>query len=240
MLKIGHTVTVPNSLKGSATDSDSDVIPIPEELETVPGHPERPGDGQLLHPELPAGEREPHQLRLDLLVHQERRHERGVPRSPAPGPAHSGGRPASGDVEPTAEPVPGKDLTREIKQKALELGFAMVGHQRLRQRYTFKHKRSWVKPHPNAICLAVEQPYEETQMIPSETSEVAVLATLPQGRGQALKLAEYINTLGLSRPGAQLHRRRGGDHTHVRGGGHGPAGGHWDTCSSPTSAPDTA
>ena len=52
----------------------------------------------------------------------------------------------SGDVEPTTEPVPGKDVTKEIKAKALELGFSMVGVAPYDRRYTYVSKRNWVKP----------------------------------------------------------------------------------------------
>ena len=83
----------------------------------------------------------------------------------------------SGDLEPTADPVPGKDVTREIKEKALALGFGAVGITAYDNRYTFKSKKKWAKPYPHAICLAIEQPYEETQMIPSETAERWVFNT---------------------------------------------------------------
>ncbi len=102
----------------------------------------------------------------------------------------------SGDLEPTADPVPGKDVTREIKEKALALGFGAAGITAYDNRYTFKSKKKWAKPYPHAICLAIEQPYEETQMIPSETAERWVYNTYRQGGSAALQLAEYIRTLG--------------------------------------------
>ena len=202
MLKIGHTVTVPGSLKGSTTDSEPDSIPIPEELETVPGHPQDPDTVNYYTRNYPL---ESENLinyawiswsikngDMNEAFHDHLRQDRPIVVAAR----------ASGDVEPQVAPVPGKDVSQEIKQKALELGFEMVGISAYDNRYTFKHKRSWVKPYPNAICLAVEQPYEQTQMIPSEDSEVAVLATYRRGGSQALKLAEYINTLGYH---AQVH-----------------------------------
>ena len=37
MLKIGHTVTVPHHLRGPKPKDETQTIPIPEELEGVPG-----------------------------------------------------------------------------------------------------------------------------------------------------------------------------------------------------------
>ena len=64
----------------------------------------------------------------------------------------------SGDIEPAVEPVAGNDVTAEIKAKALELGYGMVGITAYDSRYTYVSKRKWVKPFPHAICLAMEQP----------------------------------------------------------------------------------
>ena len=108
----------------------------------------------------------------------------------------------TGDIEPTVEPVRGKDLTKEIKDKALELGFAMTGITAYDNRYTYKSKKRWVKPFPHAICLAMEQPYEETQMIPSGPAEKAVFDTYRQMNTVGLELADYIRSLGYH---AQVH-----------------------------------
>ncbi len=202
MLKIGHTVTVPGSLNGSMTDSQAYSIPIPEELETVPGHPEDPETVNYYTRNYPLESENIINFAwiswsvkngdMNEAFHDHLRQDRPIVVAAR----------ASGDVEPQVAPVPGKDVSDEIKQKALELGAGMVGITAYDHRYTLKHKRGWVKPYGNAICLAVEQPYEETQMIPSEASEVAVLATYRRGGSLALKLAEYINSLGYH---AQVH-----------------------------------
>ena len=202
MLKIGHTVTVPGSLKGADTDSEPDVIPIPQELETVPGHRQDPDTVNYYTRNYPL---ETHNIEqfawaswylntgdIKDTLDEHLRLDRPLVLAARD----------SGDVEPTAEPVPGKDVTREIKQKALDVGFAMVGITAYDNRYTFKSKRGWVKPYPNAICVAVEQPYEETQTIPSETAEKAALATYRRGGALTLQLADYIRSLGYH---AQVH-----------------------------------
>ena len=42
MLKIGHAVTVPVSLRGPNPEAQPEIIEVPEELETVPGVPQDP------------------------------------------------------------------------------------------------------------------------------------------------------------------------------------------------------
>ena len=43
MLKVGHTVKVPESLRGPRpNDPGPEIIPISEELEGVPGNPQKP------------------------------------------------------------------------------------------------------------------------------------------------------------------------------------------------------
>ena len=78
----------------------------------------------------------------------------------------------SGDLEPTAVPVPGKDIAEDIRRKAREMGFGEVGFTRYDRSYTYVSRKRWVK-YPNAICLALEQDYAPTQTLPSEESEHA-------------------------------------------------------------------
>ena len=196
MLKVGHNVTVPESLRGPKPKAEPETIPIPEELEGVPGAPQDPDTINFYsrnYPLEPVGvehgawitfmmktndikETFDEHLRLDRPIVQTSRE--------------------SGDIEPAVEPVPDKDVTDEIKQKALDLGFAMTGITAYDNRYTYKSKRNWVKPFPHAICLAIEQPYEKTQTIPSETAEAAALATYRRGGALALELADHIRSLG--------------------------------------------
>ena len=107
----------------------------------------------------------------------------------------------SGDIEPTATPVPGKDVTDEIRSTAREMGFGEVGFTRYDRKYTFASKKHWVK-YEHAICLAMEQDYAQTQTIPSLEAEYAHFGTYEVEGAAALKLAEYIRSLGYH---AQIH-----------------------------------
>ena len=201
MLKIGHTVTIPPSLRGPDPKPEDDVIPIPEELEVVPGIPTDDDTVNYYSMQYPI---ESHNVEnfmyrgwsrsISDIKETRDEHERLF-------------RPilrqtrVSGDVEPTAEPAD-RDVTDDIKQKALELGFAMVGMTNYDNRYTYRSKREWIKPFPHALCLAMEQPYEETQDIPSEPAEAAVFATYRRMNGVSLELADYIRSLGYH---AQIH-----------------------------------
>ena len=203
MLKIGHTVTVPDSLRGpKPQDPGPEIIPIPEELEGVPGAPQNPDTVSFYTRNYPL---ETHNVYnfvyrkwnrevSDIKVIRDAFEKVNKPIMLA--------AKDTGDIEPTVEPVPGKDVTKEIKDKAIELGFAVVGMAAYDNRYTYKSRRKWVKPFPHAVCLAMEQPYEETQTIPSEAAEKVVFETY-RSEGQAgLDLADYIRSLGYH---AQVH-----------------------------------
>ena len=202
MLKIGHTVKVPETLRGPTPEAKPETIPIPEELEGVPGAPQDRDTVNFYTRNYPV---ESHNVEnfvyrkwsRDVSDIKETRDEherlnRPIVRAAA----------ATGDIEPTVEPVSGKNVTEEIKAKALEIGFAMVGITAYDTRYTYVSKRKWVKQYPNAICLAMEQPYEETQTIPSEPAEAAVFATYRREGAAGLELADYIRSLGYH---AQVH-----------------------------------
>ena len=107
----------------------------------------------------------------------------------------------TGDMEPTAEPVPGKNVTQLIKAKAMELGFGEVGNYQFRQALRFQVKRNWVK-FPHAICLAYEQTYEPTQTAPSIEAEGPHFGTYRIMGALALDLGDYIRSLGYR---AQVH-----------------------------------
>ena len=106
-----------------------------------------------------------------------------------------------GDIEPTVEPVPGKNVTEQIKAKARDLGFGEVGITRYDRRYTFKYKKRWIK-FEHAICLAFEQDYERTQAIPSMFAETTHFGTYRTMSQSGLILADYIRSLGYH---AQVH-----------------------------------
>jgi ferredoxin len=107
----------------------------------------------------------------------------------------------SGDLEPTAAPVPGQDITEDIRLKARELGFGEVGFTKYDRRHTYISKRRWAK-FEHAICLALEQDYVQTQSLPSMDAEFAHFGTYEIEGAIALDLADYIRSLGYH---AQVH-----------------------------------
>ncbi|MEE8046879.1 MAG: reductive dehalogenase domain-containing protein, partial [Dehalococcoidia bacterium] len=82
-----------------------------------------------------------------------------------------------------------------------ELGFGEVGFTRYDRRYTYASKKKWVK-FENAICLALEQDYDQTQTIPSLEAEYAHFGTYEIEGELGLKLADHIRSLGYH---AQVH-----------------------------------
>ena len=107
----------------------------------------------------------------------------------------------SGDLEPTGPPEPGRDVTGDIRSSARELGFGEVGFTRLDRRYIYSSKKRWAK-YEHAICLAYEQDYQQTQMIPSLESEHAHFGTYEIEGAKAIELAAYIRSIGYH---AQIH-----------------------------------
>ena len=203
MLKIGHKVTIPDYLRGpNPKNPGPEVVPIPEELEGIPGTPKNEDTVSFYARNYPV---ESHNVEnfvyrkwnrdvSDIKEIRDDFEKRNKPVIQA-----SAG---TGNIEPTVEPVQGKDVTKEIKDKAIELGFAAVGITAYDNRYTYKTKKRWVKPFPNTICLAMEQAYEETQMIPSEAAEKAVFDTYVSEGQAGLVLADFIRSLGYY---AQVH-----------------------------------
>ena len=183
MLKIGHSVTVPESMRGPKPEAEPETILIPEELETVPGVPQDPDTVNYYSRNYPIENHSVEQSAFNSWFFENNSIKDAFDEHlKLDRPIVAGAR-DSGDLEPTSEPVAGKDVTKEIKDKALELGFGAVGIAAYDNRYTYKSKKKWVKRYPHAICLAMEQPYEDTQMIPSETAEKGPL--LPTGEGEA-------------------------------------------------------
>jgi ferredoxin len=107
----------------------------------------------------------------------------------------------SGDLEPTATPVAGKNITEDIRLKARELGFGEVGFTKYDRRHTYISKRRWAK-FEHAICVALEQDYVQTQSLPSMDAEFAHFGTYEIEGAIALDLADYIRSLGYH---AQVH-----------------------------------
>ena len=184
--------------------ADPDVeIPVAEDLATVPGIPQRPDEVAWYSREYPlesqsiekSADREWGWTRFSDVVTEYRKghDERMKPLVKAAA--------VSGDIEPSRVPVNGKDQTEDIRSKARELGFGEVGFTRYDRRYTFVSKKHWVK-YEHAICIAMEQDYVQTQTIPSLEAEYAHFGTYEIESVEAMKLADYIRSLGYH---AQIH-----------------------------------
>ena len=107
----------------------------------------------------------------------------------------------SGDIQPDGTPVPGADVTEAIRLKAREFGFGEVGFTKYDRKYAYTSKKRWIK-YEHAICLALEQDYRQTQTIPSLEAEFAHFGTYEVEGALGLQLAEFIRGLGYH---AQIH-----------------------------------
>ena len=199
MLKIGHSVTRP----GRRVGDDPVTIDIPEELETAPGIVQNSHEVDFYSREYPL-ESQQIEYTADLQwmrsvftseIMEMRKSHDGL-NKPIVEAAKN-----TGDIEPTADPVPGKDVTQQIKRKASELGFGEVGITRFDMRYVYKSRRDWVK-FSHAVCLAHEQDYEPTQTAPSIEAEEPHRATYRMMGLAGLELAGFIRSLGYH---AQVH-----------------------------------
>ena len=201
MLKIGHTVT----RSGKRPGNSQVTIPVPEELETVPGIPINNRDVDYYSRESPldtlnveerASRDWANRIRdLNGEMREIRREHERLNR-----PLIEQAR-ITGDIEPTLEPEPDKDVTEEIRAKAKELGFTEVGFTKYDFRYTYGRRKDWVK-FEHVICLAYEQDYEPTQTIPSISAEIVHSSTYRTEGASALELGNFIRSLGYH---AQVH-----------------------------------
>ena len=152
MLKIGHEVVRPGAKYG-----DSPVtIPVPEELETVPGIPINDREVDWYAREYPlesinyterASRDWANTLRDEHAEMREIRKEhdrlnRGL---------IIAGR-MTAEMEPTAEPT-GEDVTELIKDKARQLGYLEVGIAPYDYRYEYQSKKGFTSL-PHAICYS--------------------------------------------------------------------------------------
>ena len=106
----------------------------------------------------------------------------------------------TGDLEPTGTPS-GEDVTQLIRDKAVEMGFLDVGFTDHDVRFIYEDSKGHVK-YQNAICLALEQDFEETQTAPSMAAEHGHYGTYEIQAPMGLRMVDYILSLGY---GAQLH-----------------------------------
>lgn len=197
--KLHHTVTRPGRTTG-----DVDVeIKVAEELATVPGIPKIDSDVDFYSRNYPletqniekSADREWVWTVYSGEMYEYRKHHDEA-NKPLVEAAF-----VSGDLPPTSDPIEGKDVTKEIREKAKSLGFGEVGFTKYDRKYTYKSKKGWVK-YQHAICLALEQDYWQTQTIPSMEAEFAHFGTYEEEGAYAIELAEYIRSLGYS---AQIH-----------------------------------
>ena len=194
MLKIGHEVVRPGKLYGD----DSVTIPIPEELETVPGIP-------LNHREVDWYAREYPLETMNLTErasrdwsnvirdqHAEMREIRKEHDKLNRGLMMAGRLTA--EMGPAGEPT-GEDVTGLIKDKARQLGYLEVGFTAYDPRYEYAAKRGFTEL-PTAICLAYEQDFEPTQTIPSVDAEIVHSSTYRTQAAAGLELGNFIRSLG--------------------------------------------
>ncbi len=196
---VSHVVTRPGRREGD----DAIGIPVAEDLASVPGVPQKPTDVAFYSREYPletqsidkSADRQWAWTSQadDLTDFREEQEERMAW-------MYEAAR-ISATVEPTGTPVPGENLTDDIRRFALDLGFGEVGFARYDRRYTFKSKKRWAK-FEHAICLAVEQDYDKTQSGPSPEADLARFEAYEVQMTLGLKLADYIRTKGYH---AQVH-----------------------------------
>jgi ferredoxin len=194
MLKTGHEV-----VRSGKKFGDPDVrIPIPEELETVPGVPINNREVDWYSREQPL---ETMNITEGAARHwydnqtdeDEGRHEAAQKRRALIKPLEDAMH-EMGDLEPTAEPT-GEDVAELVKTKARELGFVEVGITRYDPRYAFISKKREVK-YPHVVCLMYEENFAATQTIPSVENLNGRLITSPTNMQRSLDLGNYIRSLG--------------------------------------------
>ena len=97
--------------------------------------------------------------------------------------------------------VTGEDVTALIKAKAREMGYLEVGMTAHDPRYIYQDRKDHVK-YTHAICLALEQDFEETQTAPSMAAEHGHYGTYETQAPMGLEMVDYIRSLGYQ---AQVH-----------------------------------
>jgi epoxyqueuosine reductase len=89
----------------------------------------------------------------------------------------------------------GRDLTREVKQRAHALGFGMIGVAPFERKYVLQEYARQVH-FRNIVVMARELDYDATQTYPSVEAEVAFYGKLYEAGAAAYELAEYILAQG--------------------------------------------
>ncbi|MGE3536855.1 MAG: hypothetical protein AB7N91_05365 [Candidatus Tectimicrobiota bacterium] len=198
MRTVSHIVTRPGR-----TRHDPPVdIPVPKDLETVPGIPQNSRDVDFYSREYPLQRQQVEHAAdtewapsVGTPEMQKYHHEHQAVMQPFYGLMN-----ASGNLEPTGTPS-GEDVTALIKAKARELGYLDVGITAHDRRYVYEDRRQHVK-YPHAVCLALEQDFVETQSAPSMDAEHGHYGTYEIQAPLGLEMAAYIRSLGYH---AQVH-----------------------------------
>jgi epoxyqueuosine reductase len=194
MLKIGHEVVRPGKRYGEPNVN----IPIPEELETVPGIPKNQREVDWYAREYPletmniterASRDWANTLRDQHAEMREIRKEHDKLNSNLIMATRQ-----TAEMEPSAQPT-GEDVSQKIKDKARELGYLEVGITAYDAHYEYQSRRGF-NQYPHAICLAYEQDFEPTQTIPSVDAEIVHSSTYRTQAAAGLELANYIRSLG--------------------------------------------
>ena len=194
MLKIGHEVVRPGKIYGD----EPITIPVPEELETVPGIPVNNREVDWYAREYPLesqvrSERASRDWEHDIRNQHIEMREIYKEHYKADNKWVSAAR-LTADIEPTTEPT-GEDVSQLIKDKARQLGYIEVGFTAYDLRYEYKHRRGFTQL-PTAICLAYEQDFEPTQTIPSVVAEIVHVSAYRTQAAAGLRLGDYIRSLG--------------------------------------------
>jgi NAD-dependent dihydropyrimidine dehydrogenase PreA subunit len=194
MLKIGHEVVRPGKRYGEPNVA----IPIPEELETVPGIPMNQREVDWYAREYPletmniterASRDWANTLRDQHAEMREIRKEHDKLNTNLIMATRQ-----TAAMEPSTQPT-GEDISQKIKDKARELGYVEVGITAYDLHYEYQSRRGF-NQYPHAICLAYEQDFEPTQTIPSVDAEIVHSSTYRTQAAAGLELANYIRSLG--------------------------------------------
>src|ERR671922_1578898 len=194
--KVGQVITRP----GRTVNHPDVVIPVPEELMSVPGAPIRQNEVDFYSREYPIESQNIEMsadrqwatsvLSPEAYAHRKEHEQLNAPLVEAA--RHTG------EIEPMVAPNPEvdpKELTEAIRQKAREMGFCEVGFTYVNRDYVFKSKKRWIR-FDHAICLAMEQEYEATQTIPSMAAEHTHHGTYRVEGAAGLELADWLRSLG--------------------------------------------
>lgn len=104
-----------------------------------------------------------------------------------------GGLDAIGLRKPDTPAKPGRDMTDFIRSLAMDdLDLTLIGFARYHAKYTFEQCVDDVHVKRNVVTVGLEQPYEETQTIPSREAEIATVETYQELATKAITIAETL------------------------------------------------